>query len=47
MVLFPEFNISRKLPADETVTIELTPEKPGEYEFQCQMGMLRGKLLVE
>jgi hypothetical protein len=27
--------------------VELLPEKPGEYEFTCQMGMLRGKLVVE
>ena len=24
-----------------------TPEKIGEFGFQCQMGMLRGKLIVE
>jgi plastocyanin domain-containing protein len=29
------------------VTIELLPEKPGTYEFACQMGMLRGRLVVE
>jgi len=23
------------------------PEKTGEFGFQCQMGMLRGKLIVE
>ncbi len=47
MVLFPDFNKSAKLPEGETVPIELLPEKAGEYEFQCQMGMLRGKLIVE
>lgn len=47
MVLFPDFNQSAKLPTGETVTIEFTPEKPGEYDFQCQMGMLHGKLVVE
>ncbi|RME49389.1 MAG: cupredoxin domain-containing protein [Caldilineae bacterium] len=47
MVLFPDFNRSAKLPTGETVTIEFTPEKPGEYDFQCQMGMLHGKLIVE
>jgi plastocyanin domain-containing protein len=46
MVLFPDFNKSAKLPPGENVTIELTPEQPGEFEFQCQMGMLRGKLIV-
>jgi len=47
MVLFPDFNQSAKLPEGQEVSIEFTPEKPGEYGFQCQMGMLRGKLIVE
>ncbi len=47
MVVFPDFGISRQLPAGEVVTIDVTPEAPGEYEFACQMGMIRGKLIVE
>ncbi len=47
MVVFGDFGLSAKLPTGEPVTIELTPEKPGEYDFSCQMGMLRGKLIVE
>ncbi len=47
MVLFPDFNKSAKLPTGERVTVEFTPEKPGEYGFQCQMGMLRGKIIAE
>lgn len=47
MVLLPDFNKSATLPEGETVPIEFLPDKPGEYEFQCQMGMLRGKLIVE
>ncbi len=47
MVLFPDFNKSAKLPTGETVTLEFTPDAPGEYDFQCQMGMLHGKLIVE
>lgn len=47
MVLFPDFNKSAKLPEGQEVVVELTPEKAGEYGFQCQMGMLRGKLIVE
>jgi plastocyanin domain-containing protein len=47
MVLFPDFGKSARLPTGETVAIEFTPQKPGEYEFTCQMGMLRGKLVVE
>lgn len=47
MVLFPDFNKSARLPEGETVAIELLPDTAGEFEFQCQMGMLRGKLIVE
>jgi len=47
MVLFPTFNKSAKLPEGQVVPVEFLPEKPGEYEFACQMGMLRGKLIVE
>ncbi|MBI5352737.1 MAG: cupredoxin domain-containing protein [Chloroflexi bacterium] len=46
-VLFPDFNQNALLPEGEQVTIEFTPDKAGEYGFQCQMGMLRGKLIVE
>jgi plastocyanin domain-containing protein len=47
MVLFPDFNKSTQLPTGETVAVEFLPDKPGEYEFTCQMGMLRGRLIVE
>ena len=46
-VLFPDFNQNALLPESQEVTLEFTPDKPGEYGFQCQMGMLRGKLIVE
>lgn len=46
-VLFPDFNKSSLLPEGQPVTLEITPEKTGEYGFQCKMGMLRGKLIVE
>jgi plastocyanin domain-containing protein len=47
MVIFGDFSKSAKLPEGETVPVEFLPDKPGEYEFACQMGMLRGKLVVE
>jgi len=47
MVLLPDFDKSAKLPEGEVVPIEFYPEEPGEYEFSCQMGMLRGKLIVK
>ncbi len=47
MVLLPAFNKNAKLPEGETIPVEFLPKEPGEYEFQCQMGMLRGKIIVE
>ena len=47
MVVLADFGKSARLPEGETVAVEFLPEKPGEYEFACQMGMLRGKLVVE
>lgn len=47
MVVFADFGKSARLPEGQTVAVELLPEQPGEYEFTCQMGMLRGKLVVE
>jgi plastocyanin domain-containing protein len=46
-VLFPDFDVSRELPSGETVAVELEAPPPGEYEFACQMGMLRGKLVAK
>lgn len=46
-VLFPDFNKQATLTAFQTVPVEFTPTKRGEYGFQCGMGMLRGKLIVE
>jgi plastocyanin domain-containing protein len=46
MVVFPDFGISRELPADETVAIEFEGLEEGEYDFACQMGMLKGKVVA-
>jgi plastocyanin domain-containing protein len=47
MVLLPAFNKSAKLPEGQMVAVEFLPMEPGEYEFTCQMGMFRGRLIVE
>lgn len=46
-VVFDEFGKSTDLPTGQTVPVEFVPVKPGEYEFACQMGMFRGRLVVE
>ena len=47
MVVFPSLATSRRLAPFEDTVVEVTPPRPGEYDFQCQMGMLRGKLIAE
>jgi len=46
-VVFPAFGKSAMLPPFEDVTFELVPMRAGEYEFTCQLGMLRGRLVVD
>jgi plastocyanin domain-containing protein len=46
-VVFPDFGVRRFLPTGEKTTIEVTPPKPGRYEFMCGMAMLRGTLIAE
>jgi len=45
-VVFDAFGLSADLPEGETVPVEFTPTAPGSYEFACQMGMLRGRVVV-
>jgi len=45
-VVFPAFGKSASLPPGKNVTVDLLPEEPGEYEFTCGHGMLRGTLVV-
>ncbi len=47
MVVFGDFAKSARLPEGELVPVELLPNQPGTFEFTCQMGMLRGRLVVE
>lgn len=46
-VVFADFRVARRLPAYETTTVELRPDRAGEFEFTCGMSMMRGKLIVE
>lgn len=45
-VVLDAFGVSADLPEGDNVSVEFTPSQPGEYEFACQMGMLRGKVVV-
>lgn len=47
MVLFPDFDLTKTLPLEEVVEIQLTPTQTGEFDFTCQMQMYRGTLVVK
>lgn len=47
MVVFGDFGKSARLPEGDLVPVDLMPNEPGTFEFTCQMGMLRGRLVVE
>src|SRR6266508_4014240 len=46
-VVFPDFGVSKSLVAFGRTTVELLPEKRGEFGFACGMNMLHGTLVVE
>jgi len=46
-VLFPDFQKQATLTPFKTIPVELKIDKPGEYGFQCGMGMVKGKLIIE
>jgi Cu+-exporting ATPase len=46
-VVFPDFQISRSLPAFQKTAVEFTPTKTGEFGFACGMNMVHGTVLVE
>ena len=45
-VVFPQFGIRMDLPQHKDVMVELPAAEPGEYEFECGMGMLHGRLVA-
>jgi plastocyanin domain-containing protein len=46
-VFFSALNVNADLPINEPKDIQLTVNTPDSYEFTCQMGMYRGKLLIQ
>lgn len=46
-IMLPAYNIRRALPLNEPVVVEFTPDKAGEFNFTCGMGMLRGTVIVQ
>ena len=45
-IVFPALGRTATLPLGEDVPVEIVPSEPGGYEFTCQDGILRGRLIV-
>ncbi len=45
-VVLGDFKIKKYLPLNKKVTVEVTPQKKGEYGFSCGMNMFHGKIIV-
>lgn len=46
-VVLSEFKIRKYLTLNKKVTIEITPQKSGEFPFSCGMNMFHGKIIVK
>jgi len=46
-VVLADFKVRKFLPLNEKTQIEITPDKKGEFDFSCAMGMFHGKLIVK
>ena len=46
-VVLPVFDRSALLPEGQEVPIEFVPTERGEFPLACQIGMLRGRIIVE
>ncbi len=45
-VVLSDFKIRKYLPLNQKVTLEITPQKVGEFPFSCGMNMFHGKIKV-
>lgn len=46
-VVLGDFRIRKSLPLGKKVTVEITPQKAGEYGYSCGMNMFHGKIIVK
>jgi plastocyanin domain-containing protein len=46
-VIFADLDVSADLPLNQARELRLQPPHAGVFEFTCQMGMYRGKLIVK
>lgn len=42
-----DLKFDKQLPMNTDVTVKITPQTAGEYNFTCGMGMFHGKVVVK
>ena len=47
IVIFERLDINAQLPIGKAYDLKMKIDNAGEYDFTCQMGMYRGKLIIE
>lgn len=45
-VVLPDFKKRLHLPLNKKVTVEINPQKSGEFKYSCGMNMFHGKIIV-
>ncbi|MBI3103451.1 cupredoxin domain-containing protein [Candidatus Daviesbacteria bacterium] len=45
-VVLGDFKIRKELPLNQKVTVEITPQKVGEFGYSCAMNMYHGRIIV-
>ena len=46
-VVLGDFKIRKYLPLNQKITVEITPQKSGEFGYSCGMNMYHGKIIVK
>lgn len=46
-VVLSDFKIRKFLPLNIKTTIEITPQRTGEFRFECGMNMFHGKIIIK
>ncbi len=46
-VVLSDFKVRKFLPLNKTTTIEINPQKAGEFIYSCGMNMFHGKIIVQ
>ena len=45
-IVLSDFKIKRYLPLNKKITIDIEPQREGEYDISCGMNMFHGKIVV-